>query len=285
VYPAVLRKFPLARRFSRPVVSIAPDEVRAIREVLGWTAEEMADTMAVLPLEVAAWEAGTIAPDRDQAATLRWLEIVDTHGKLASAAGVGTCAWLTSREAHYTQLLSDDVGVAARLEREIRIHQRDCPECLRWAAWLREHPFPSHPGAGRAGALLDAVLSASRPVRLAAGALALSLVAGGITLLAATGREGGEYQPSLDLFLALFVGMGSLWMVRAPTQPLADKHPFAAAHLRTAAVVLPLLLAAGLRGLVDLGNPASWFVAGGLVPLFGILIGVMAIVRTAVGPE
>jgi transcriptional regulator with XRE-family HTH domain len=274
-------RFPLARLFSRAPRSLSPQEVRAAREAHGWTVDQMADLVHALPLEVQAWEAGTITMTREQAANLRLVVEAAAHDRLAAEAGIAECGWISANLERLEEQLSSKDRRFDRAERELRMHVRACPECRRREEWLRHHPPPGDPvllprGVARWWARVAA--AGGLPVRIAARALALVLGVGALTALVAVGGEDG-FRPSVDVFLALCIGLGALWTVAGPTQRLADEHPVVGANVRAAAILLPLLLTAGLRGMVDLATPAVWLAAGGISLLFGMLLGTMAALR------
>lgn len=252
----------IARLFAGPP-AIAAGEVRAARESVEWTREEMADAVNVLPIEVAAWEAGTLVPTREQAAVLRWSVEAEADHRRAAAAGVPPCAWMDAGGTSVLRLLAGRPGSLTDpvLREEVSTHVRQCPDCLRQAQWRHDHPLPPYPGPSGWMTALGCVV----PLL-------------GVPAMAAIALRGSV--PALEPFLALFVALAALSAVVEPTRPLAEAHPSAAAWLRGAAVALPVLALALFRGWVGPGAPESWTFAGQTVMLLGIMTWFMAIGRS-----
>jgi transcriptional regulator with XRE-family HTH domain len=262
----------IARLFTGPS-AIAADEVRAARASLGWTLEEAADEMGVLPLEVAAWEAGTIRPTREQAAMLRWRAEVKAVEDRALGAGSITCGWVPSNAERPDRLMPGGRGDPEAVVQdartrlwEYRTHAYQCPECQQLEAWRRQHPFPSYPGESRwmETTLVWVVLVLAPP--------SIAVV------------FSPDDFPALEPCLALFVCLGILSQVVEPTRLMAEERPVAAACLRAAAVVLPLLVLGWLRGWMGPGAPEPWASAGNIVLLGGMWLLLMFGTRTSDWP-
>lgn len=251
-----------------PAAPPMAEEVRSVRESFGWTREQMADEMAVLPLEVAAWEAGTLAPTREQAAVLRWRVEMQAHGRRAEAAGLEPCPWFEANGERLGLALGNP-DTFAGAQWEIRMHERKCSPCLRREAWLRDNPAPLLEGP--ATSLLGRIILAPGLLWEAARYLSLALVAGVVTAVPAFYgfRDGEGFHPSATLFFVLFIAMAALKAVAGPTRALMDERPFLGAHLRALGVVLPLLAFFVLSGVADLATPAPWIAALCATLLFG----------------
>jgi hypothetical protein len=129
---------------------MAPDAVRAFREGRGWTHEQMADEVGASPLEVAAWEAGTIRPPAKQEAWVRWLIAYDQWHARVIEAGLSPCPWAQAhapdlRERMFTRSSSDWNWFATRPAERHHIDSCDaCRSALDLAR--RTPPIPAPPG-------------------------------------------------------------------------------------------------------------------------------------------
>lgn len=78
-------------RRDEPVMQ--PEEVRALRDELGWTQEQLADAVGVGPLEVSAWETGAVPVRLDDAVQLQAAASRERCERAWDAAGARPCAW------------------------------------------------------------------------------------------------------------------------------------------------------------------------------------------------
>lgn len=87
----------------RPRRRIPPETVRAFRERRGWTLEQMADAVGALPLEVAAWEAGTVRVPLLQEQQMRAIPAATSPASVhvPGPPALPRCAWA---EAHASGL-------------------------------------------------------------------------------------------------------------------------------------------------------------------------------------
>ncbi|HEX6040722.1 helix-turn-helix transcriptional regulator [Longimicrobium sp.] len=108
-----------------------PAAVRALRERHGWTLEQMADATWATPLEVAAWEAGTVRVPPAQAVRLRELAAVDRLRRSApspSPRWMLSCAWADEHVPGLHELLWYEPR-EAESNPQVRAHLEGCPVC------------------------------------------------------------------------------------------------------------------------------------------------------------
>jgi hypothetical protein len=128
--------------------TVTAAEVRAVREGRGWTTEQMADAVQASPLEVEAWEAGSVQPPPLQAARAWWMLETDRRAAAFTEIGRGPCGWLRK---HAPRLYEDRMGGMAWMpwyarSQEVRDHLDACAACRRaWAAIERLGPAPAQP--------------------------------------------------------------------------------------------------------------------------------------------
>lgn len=252
-----------------------PDEIRAARQAAGWTHEQVADAMGVLPLEVSAWESGAVTPDRRQVDELRYrLALAEYEAGLPRS----DCYWTRANQARLEQKRQTSPRAA---EREVLAHARECAECMRVQMLLRDLPAapepPVEPGwRGWLGSLNRRI--ARLPLLLRA-----PLWAAQVTAFIALGFLGvhlvnwiqGEPGPDVSstLFLVLFAGL--TWAITMGTwlQPVSDERPRLAGHLFAAGLVLPAVGFFGARGTWDLSSPGLWIFAALVSVLLGWVTG------------
>lgn len=117
---------------------VPPEEIQAAREALGWSQEQLAEAVGVLAAEVAAWESGAIAVSPYQRDLVRWHLESAARGEQRPQR----CAWWQAQEPRWTQLEGIGPHFARRARVEQQAHQRECPECERAAALVRDMPRP-----------------------------------------------------------------------------------------------------------------------------------------------
>jgi transcriptional regulator with XRE-family HTH domain len=136
-----------------------PEEVRALRDELGWTQEQLADAVGVSPLEVSAWEAGAVSVVLSDAETLGRVAKRERGERAWNAAGARPCAWGVDTRARIESLTAadnwDPLFETAEL---LRKHQASCALCRR-AAEVEQSlpPVPDLPLPLSAGGFLSFV--------------------------------------------------------------------------------------------------------------------------------
>ncbi|HEV3048745.1 MAG TPA: helix-turn-helix transcriptional regulator [Longimicrobium sp.] len=114
---------------------VDPEALRRFREARGMTHEQLADVVWASPLEVAAWEAGTVRVPREQAKRIRQRERADRWYAAVRSAAFPGCAWA---DAHAPGLHDTLVAQPVNLDRlsaEARSHLDECPTCARVLAF------------------------------------------------------------------------------------------------------------------------------------------------------
>lgn len=134
-------------RLDRLRTDVEPEGVLTFRTRRGWTHEQMADEVHATPLEVAAWEAGTVRVPREQARRIRALVQEDHETAAVVAASLGPCRWV-ERKASDLHLRMASWRRVAMSDAEAQ-HVRDCETCSRVRDVRRDlYVFPDDPGLG-----------------------------------------------------------------------------------------------------------------------------------------
>jgi hypothetical protein len=266
------------RRSAGP--GMPPEEIRAAREVNGWSAEEFADVLWVTPLEVQAWEAGAVTPAVEEARWIRWHAEMGARDRALADAGLRPCAWVQQRRALYPvdrrgSHPSDFVG------REIELHVTQCPACGALPmAELRRVPMPEPPRQEREGwadwfvrhwrAAEHLPLGQRFGVRVLVPA---GLLAAGMLMLGPSWVEAGEVSLPWIGFLTWFAGYHAFLVGGPPLRGVADEHPWLVWQARTAAVLYSMLVVYGSAAeSLALDDPGVWVMTG----FFSLIIGGVA---------
>lgn len=256
-----------------------PGALRAAREAFGWSQERLAEEMCVLPAEVAAWESGAIALDAYRAEVMRWRM---EHAEYLARLPRSECYWTRANRDRLKRM--EEVGPysARRAQREVAAHVRECGECLRIKALLRDVAAPPEPPL-RPG--LRGWLQARRhrfgrwpawlrvPAEIAAAVTAAgtayTLLSGMIVL---AGPEAG-FRWWLVGAAAGAVGLGWLMYLSHRLEGLSLRWPYAGAAVTAAGLAVPVNLVLGLLGYVDVTSSGSWLFVLVIVLTFGWLWG------------
>jgi transcriptional regulator with XRE-family HTH domain len=266
----------LVRGSPAPEPARAPhDAVRQAREALGWTQERLADELGVLPAEVAAWESGAIALTPYRAAETVWRMELAAH---EAALPRSDCYWTRANAERLARLQEMGPYSARQAERERVAHARDCAECLRVQALLRDAPPapqpPVKPGPrGWREAWRRRVDGMPAWLRLPIRAAESLLWVGGLYLLVhllafADDPEQG-FRPSLTVFLGLFAGVTWFGFLGRRLQPALDRNPLLGGQLFGAGMAIPANLVLALYGITDPGSAGSWM----LLLVMGVVLG------------
>lgn len=222
-----------------PARSAVADEVRDARAACGWTPEEMADALAVLPVEVAAWEAGTLAPADGH---LRWVRWHAANAALDGAirdAGLAPCGWIVAHRERLARRADRSAAHAWHAREEMRRHHEGCAACADVRA--RTGALPAVPGlpapAGLRGWMwMDRGMEpSSRRQRRVRRMLALAgLVA--LAVLLDSARSTDAWRWVAVVVVAVGATLAARWLDR--------RHPRFAGALRVAVVIACLVIGA-----------------------------------------
>ena len=262
-------------RGSRRMEPASPEAIRAVREAFGWSQEQVADTMGVLPAEVAAWESGAIAVAPYDAAMMRWrMEFAAYDAALPRSQ----CYWMTANEERMARMVEAGPYSGRQALREQAAHARECTECLRVQALLRDAPPapepPLRPGfRGWRDAWYRWVDRLPVWLRVPLGTVESLLWFGvvylGIELLAFAREPSEGFHPSLTVLLGWFAGITWFAFLSDRLQPVSDRHPLVGGQLLGAGIAIPANLILGLFGITNPAHAGSWV----LPLLFGAVLG------------
>ncbi|HEU0053073.1 MAG TPA: helix-turn-helix transcriptional regulator [Longimicrobium sp.] len=256
------------------------DEVRAARERLGLSREQLAEEMDVPPETIRDWEEHTGAISRSDAGILAWLVALKEREEQLAAAGIAPCPWREEWAEREISFETAEAHVAA-----VKRHEKGCELCQARARYEKQLPPIPDPVGGESGIwrllshYLDAVDRLPAWARPAAHGAAL---AGGITLaraallllLAPSARRAGEALLVVAGAAALgSVGGFAYSAVHAPLRRLGRAGPY----LTGIVVLLAYSLAFGVADLLlskerMVDGAAGW---AGLV-IASILLGLPA---------
>lgn len=244
---------PISTAAVRPSRGAPPAAIRELREACGWTPEQMAQALGVMPVEVAAWEAGTVEPP---GGTLRWMRWHARNAELDRSlrdAGAAPCAWIVENRERLALKAGSSSYDAWFVRRELRAHRTGCAECRQVQA-LTGHPpvvpdLPSPPGLGALRARMDfAIEPPPWWQRLLFRGVRMSVVLLGILVLSGiwefAEKPSAGFEVPLGLFLPLFVIFAVLGLVNDWVIEWDDEFPVLAAHTRVAAAATPVVLLA-----------------------------------------
>lgn len=251
-------------RRSRETEAASPEAIRAAREAFGWTQEQVADEMGVLPVEVAAWESGAITVAPYDAAMMRWrMELAVYEAALPRSE----CYWMRANGERLARMQGVGAHSARRAERERAAHVRECTECLRVQAALRDAaPPPERPLQPGLRGWLDACIRRVERLpawlRFSLGAAAALLLGGVMYLFVKVLLLLNDPSDGFDgsLLGFMLVSAGFAWFVYLSDRlaPLSDRRPYLAWQLIAAGVVLPGNVVLGLLGHTNPGHAESW---------------------------
>jgi transcriptional regulator with XRE-family HTH domain len=266
---------PFHRR-RQPVVA---EEIRAVRTASGWTQEKVAEELGVLPVEVAAWESGAIAVDPYPFELMRWrLRQAEYEAALPRSG----CYWTRASQARLERMWNAGPLAAVRAENERVAHARECTECMRVEALLRDAPPPPEPPAepGLRGWIHAMRRRIARspfwvrvPLQTAETVARLGAVYLGLKLL---GRiRGDDFDLSLTTFALLCAGGVWSFHLWRRLLPLIVERPYRGAQLFAAGVVFPGNVVLGLLGRTELFGPTSWITSGFISIVAGVVLGMV----------
>lgn len=240
----------------------AADAVRGAREACGWTREQAAEALGVLPVEVAAWESGAIVPSQDQVERVRWC--VDVARYDAAVAASPPCGWMTRRAARFEELRRMESRQRKWVARVIEIHRASCPVC---GALPAPPPEPAGPGfRGWVARLPEWPRVLVKAGLAGAGAGA----AVGLTYTLPAWLDASE---PYDVLQGPLGAAGAVaWLVLAfrLLRPLGDRRPYLAGQLQSA---LMLLLPLAAFRWEQLASPGGFIIITPMTMLIGVAMG------------
>lgn len=266
-----------------PGAPIAGAELRSVRDAAGWTREQMADALGVMPLEVEAWESGAVAIPLKRAHALGLEANRLERDRRLAQAGAPRCDWMEANRPRLIGLRLAGGVEKAGAEREERIHRRDCPACLRAAAMLRENPAVEPPRLPGFRGWYEAwqrwlgrrPWAVRIPLKFAERAISLAGVLAAIGLaLVFLGVEKDVLAP-MGWFLPLLAGGAGFTLVEPALERMWDDHPVPTWVAMCTAVGLPMALVAVLMNGANLENSILWS-AVALVVTAAVVLGMNA---------
>ena len=249
-------------QFLKPRKDVATaEQVRALRERRGWTAEELADAVHASAVEVSAWEAGAVRVPAEQALLIRWLADVDAWKAVLDAVRGESCAWVPDHAPDlYERMFRNAAGPWLAESEAVRVHIAGCGACQ--AAWIQARqvggfpPRPQNTFRARYWRWVDRLPGWVQPPFAMGGLIVEVALAGSLMFL----------WPQMGL--AMVLGFAAF----AATATAVDR-----VTRRPVAAVLPGW-AAGAAGLLgwsifagtDLTEPRSWALAAAVGTVIGL---------------
>jgi DNA-binding XRE family transcriptional regulator len=209
---------------TRRAPAMGAEEVRALRDELGWTQEQLADAAEVSPLEVSAWEAGVVPVLTTETAVLARVAWRERRERAWGGADARPCSWGADAYARVAYVQTPNLDDLVRTKRVLRVHRKRCAQCRRAAEVDRAlPPIPLDPlPLSPAGFLARAFRSFTAGERLPAlprfllrlsvmGAwLALAMMAAALATWIEEPSRG--FQPSLEPML-LTLAWAAGWLL------------------------------------------------------------------------
>ncbi|HEU4884979.1 MAG TPA: helix-turn-helix domain-containing protein [Longimicrobium sp.] len=110
--------------------TVSAEQVRAVRESRGWTAEQLADAVHASPLEVSAWEAGAVRVPPEQAGRIRWMMDSDAWSAEVARVRGEPCEWVRENAPDlYDIMFADLAGNWFAYSAMVREHVAGCATC------------------------------------------------------------------------------------------------------------------------------------------------------------
>jgi transcriptional regulator with XRE-family HTH domain len=133
-------------QFLKPRKDVASaEQVRALRQRRGWTLDQMADEVHASPVEVTAWEAGTVRVPAKQALLIHWQTAVAAWAEALDAVQERTCPWVPENApALYEQMFKYPAARWYAEKEPVRAHLAECAHCK--AVWKRAQRIGAFPG-------------------------------------------------------------------------------------------------------------------------------------------
>jgi hypothetical protein len=203
---------------------IEPSAICEFRERRGWTIEEMADEVWASPLEVAAWEAGTIRVPDEQARRIRALTAKDERYAAVIAAELPSCAWANANLPGLAELLC--LGpYPGNLDLPSQRHLGECGTCRSVLRSARRLKVPTPYAAPWTESMLGGMLGV-------AGVIVF------VVLMTQVLRELPRMAGAEDLGFALLAGLAVFRFTAKRLDRLWKRWPYSAALLASVAGML-----------------------------------------------
>ncbi|HEX6040724.1 helix-turn-helix transcriptional regulator [Longimicrobium sp.] len=252
----------------------AADAVRAAREACGWTREQAAEALGVLPVEVAAWEAGTLRPADRHRRWMRWHVETTAADRALVQAGAAPCTWIVGHRERLALRADRSASEADAVRDELRTHRASCAECERVRALTGAMPavatLPARAGVRGLLRPRGRIEPRSRRFRRFAWIASAAGVLAAFTALEALGVDRDAWKPIAAVVVVLGGIRAARWLDR--------EHGHFAGSLRAAIVIAALVAGAAALakgwGLLAL----SW-----IIPLYFLATGWLA--RRAPRPD
>jgi transcriptional regulator with XRE-family HTH domain len=218
--------------------TVSAEQVGAVREARGWTAEQLADAVHASPLEVSAWEAGAVRVPPEQAERLRWLLEVDAWAAEVARVRGEPCEWVREHAPNlYDTMFADVAGTWYAQSAAVREHVAGCATCR--AAYVHAErigarpPDPAEAPEGwrtRYNRWTKRFPRwVGRPLRLLGELPGLALVV--VAVLTMPGKDAGLAAHIVGAALGVLVGGGMSILVSVWLAPAARRWPRASAML------------------------------------------------------
>lgn len=264
-----------------------PGALREFRERRGWTHEQMADAVEASPLEVAAWEAGTVRVPERQAAWVRWLAAHDAWHARVLEAGIGECPWVREHAPGlYERMLHDRAGNWASERADVVAHCESCLTCL--SAWWLAQPLPVLPAPpgpdfdtpiARYHRQVDRLPGWMQPPLRWIAALPFGLIA---VYLLRPDPESGWPATLTGFLFAMMCALAGFVLGREGVGRFSEKHPYASGVLLAAAGVAGGLFVWDVQDAAFQATDARVLAGAGLAAVtLGLLAGTHAARRNA----
>ena len=260
-------------------------EVRAARERMGLTPEQLAEEMGISPEALRGWEDGSVKPPRGTEQDLAFTEAVLERRAALAASGIPECAWVTEWE-QLPEAENLD-RMTEQLER-LNEHSAACPTCTRRERYLDEH-FPPLPERYRSPtmrvlfgvtAALERLPRWLRPAAMGAAAVfaitSVRFVAAGIG--AAIGGRFPGFGGTVPALLAATAAGASGGLVFSAVRPAFRRLGRPGDYLTGIACVLAYMVSLALAAPVAFGETVvedrtGWTAMLVVSVFFGIFIG------------
>ncbi|HEU0302709.1 MAG TPA: helix-turn-helix transcriptional regulator [Longimicrobium sp.] len=255
-----------------------PASIRSAREAAGWTQDELADLLGVLPVEITAWEAGSIALSPYEGELIRWKIANALYEERLPRHPPEECAWLSGRRPQLDRLKERRPWRAGWVARTIAAHQRECPVCQR--AQALAGGLPPRPLPPVAPGLLSWVSRLPTGLRVPVKAAGIGVAVGiSVALMSVPDWLGGApFDPDTPLLWGAVVA--SLAFTYRLLRPLGDRKPLLAGQLQAAVLVVPAMLIVHDPQDLALDRPLLWLFVAMFSGLIGALLGAVYDPRT-----
>ena len=108
---------------------------------------DLTEELAVTPVVLSEWEAGTSRVPARHARKLRWLMAVEERHAALRASDLGECPWVVAWEADDSDRADEEI---LRRLKQLQAHAENCPTCVARERFITERfgPIPDYPHEG-----------------------------------------------------------------------------------------------------------------------------------------